>query len=82
VTSMGWVKGGRTFMGCEEKARLAEDYGVATAAFAEAVRELQRNIGTSTSAEYDRLRRISDEARLKSEQTRLAFEQHTAAHHC
>jgi len=25
-------------MGCEEKARLAEDYGVATAAFAEAVR--------------------------------------------
>jgi len=69
-------------MGCEEKARLAEDYGVATAAFAEAVRGASTKYRTSTSAEYDRLRRISDEARLKSEQTRLAFEQHTAAHHC
>jgi len=47
-------------MGCEEKTRLAEDYGAATAIFAEAVRELQRNIGTSTSAEYDRLRRMSE----------------------
>ena len=69
-------------MSCEEKARLADDYRAATAAFAEAVRELQQRIGTSTSDEYGRLRLLSDEARMKSEQARLAFELHTAAHHC
>jgi hypothetical protein len=69
-------------MSCEEKVRLTEDYRAATAAFAEAVLELQRRIGTSTSAEYDSLRRISDEARVKSEQARLAFEKHIAAHQC
>jgi hypothetical protein len=68
-------------MSCEEEARLAEDYRAAIAAFAEAVRELQQNIGTSMSAEHDRLRRISDDARVKSEQARLALKQHMAVHH-
>jgi hypothetical protein len=69
-------------MSCEEKTRLAQEYEAATAKFAQAVRELQRNIGTSTSAEYERLQRASDEARVKSEQARLALEQHVAAHDC
>jgi hypothetical protein len=69
-------------MSCEEKARLAQDYEAATAKFSEAVRQLQRKIGTSTRPEYDRLQRISDEARVKSEQARLALEQHMAAHDC
>jgi hypothetical protein len=69
-------------MSCEEKTRLAQDYDAATAKFAEAVRQLQRNIGTSTRAEYDRLQRISDEARVKSEQARLTLEHHIAAHDC
>jgi hypothetical protein len=62
-------------MNCEEKARLAKDYEMATAKFAEAVRQLHQLIGTSTKVEYERLQRASDEARL-------AFEQHVAAHRC
>lgn len=69
-------------MSCEEKARLAQDYEAATSKFAEAVGQLQRNIGTSTREEYERLQRISDETRVKSEQARLALEQHLAAHKC
>lgn len=38
--------------------------------------ELRRKIGTS---EYERLERNSNEARVKSEQTGLALEQHIAA---
>jgi hypothetical protein len=59
----------------QEKARLAKEYEAATAAFSEAVKELNRRIGTSPKEEYKRLERISSEARVKSEQTRLALEQ-------
>ena len=69
-------------MSCEEKARLAQEYDAATTRFAEAVRMYNRNLGTSTQAEYERLQRASDEARVKSEQARLALEQHLVAHHC
>lgn len=69
-------------MSCDEKARLAKEYKVATAKFSEAVAELQGTIGTSTKVEYERLQRVSDEGRVKSEQARLALEQHLAAHHC
>jgi hypothetical protein len=71
-----------SMMGCEEKARLLGEYNVATVAFSEAVNELHRRIGTSPLEEYKRLERISGEARVKSEQTRLALEQHIAAHDC
>jgi hypothetical protein len=69
-------------MGCEEKTRLAQEYETATAKFAAAVRKLQRNIGTSTRPQYERLQRASDEARVKSEQARLSLEQHMATHDC
>jgi len=69
-------------MSCQEKARLAQEYQATTVRFSEAVGQLQRNIGTSTRAEYERLQRISDEARVKSEQARLALEEHLAAHAC
>ncbi len=45
-------------------------------------RELRRRMGTSRKDEYVRLERASNEARVKSEQARLALEQHIAAHHC
>jgi hypothetical protein len=67
---------------CEEKTRLAMEYKAATFSFSEAVKELHRKIGTSPKEEYERLERISNEARVKSEQTRLALEQHIAAHRC
>lgn len=69
-------------MTCEERARLVQNYEAATGKFAEAVRQLQQNIGTSSRAQYERLQRISDEARLKSERARLALEQHMAEHSC
>jgi hypothetical protein len=69
-------------MGCEDKAGLVREYNVATAAFSEAVNELHRRIGTSPIEEYKRLERISSAARVKSEQARLALEQHIAVHRC
>jgi hypothetical protein len=69
-------------MSCEEKAQLATEYDEATSAFSEAVKELHRNIGTSPKEEYKRLERISTEARVKSEQARLALEQHISTHRC
>lgn len=67
---------------CAEKDRLLEQYQDATTKFADAVRELQKNIGTSSRAEYDRLQRASDEMRVGSERARLALEQHVAVHRC
>jgi hypothetical protein len=69
-------------MTCDEKARLVRQYDDATLAFSNAVQELRRRIGTSVKDEYERLERISNEARVKSEQTRLALEQHIATHRC
>jgi hypothetical protein len=69
-------------MTCDEKGRLLRQYDNATLAFSNAVQELRRVIGTSLKEEYDRLERISNEARVKSEQTRLALEQHIAGHRC
>jgi len=69
-------------MACEEKARLAAEYEAATNNFAASVTDLQRRTGTSPKADYERLQRLSDEARVKSEQARLALEQHIAEHGC
>jgi hypothetical protein len=71
-----------TSMSCEEKTRLAMEYDSATSKFSEAVKELHRRMGTSLKEEYDRLERASNEARMRSEQARLALEQHVAAHRC
>jgi hypothetical protein len=67
---------------CEEKARLAAEYESATARFSAAVTELNQRIGISPREEYERLDRAANEARVKSEQARLALEQHIAAHRC
>jgi hypothetical protein len=69
-------------MTCDEKTRLLRQYDDATLAFSNAVQELRRKIGTSPKEEYERLERLSSEARVKSEQTRLALEQHIATHRC
>jgi hypothetical protein len=69
-------------MSCEEKARLLRKYNVPTAGFSETVKELHRRMGTTPKEEYIRLTQISNEARLQSEQARLALEQHIAVHGC
>ena len=66
----------------EEKARLVKEYNVATARFSEAVKQLHQRIGTSPKEEYARLMQISNEARVKSEQTRLALGRHVNTHGC
>lgn len=67
---------------CEEKQRLGLEYEIATKKFSDAVTELQRKMGTSPKNDYDRLSRAADQARVKSEQARLALEQHIASHRC
>jgi hypothetical protein len=67
---------------CEEKVRLMSEYETATARFSAAVGELRREMGTVRKAEYERLDRVANEARVKSEHARLAVEQHIAAHGC
>jgi hypothetical protein len=69
-------------MPCEEKSRPATKYEATTYAFSEAVTELHRKIGTSPKEEYKRLERISTEARVKSEQARLALERYVSIHRC
>ena len=65
------IKTGR--MNCEEKARLVAEYEAATAKFSEAVTELRRRMGTSAKEEYERIDRVANDARVKSEQARLAL---------
>jgi hypothetical protein len=58
------------------------EYRTKTEAFSRSVRELQELRGTSPLAEYQRVQRLSEEARIKSEQARLALEEHINKHHC
>jgi hypothetical protein len=67
---------------CGEKVRLTSEYQAATETFSKSVNELQDRIGTSSKPEYDQLLRVSEEWRVRSEQARLALEQHRAAHGC
>ena len=67
---------------CEEKARLAATYESATGKFSAAVTELNQRIGICQKEEYERLDRAANESRVRSEQARLALEQHIAAHRC
>lgn len=69
-------------MTCEAKIRLGTEYEAATSKFSEAVSELRQKMGVSPKEEYERLDRAANEARVKSEQARLALEQHIAAHRC
>ena len=69
-------------MSCKEKDRLVSEYEATTVHFSEAVAELNDKIGTMPKEEYQRLDRAADEHRMKSEQARLALEQHIAAHGC
>jgi hypothetical protein len=69
-------------MDCKVKIRLISQYEEATTLFSEAVTELRRKIGISTRENYEQLGRRANDARVKSEQARLALEQHIAEHRC
>jgi hypothetical protein len=76
-----WVDGGLR-MNCEEKTRLATECEEAAARLSKAVTKLRENIGVSSKEAYERLDRAANEDRAKSEQTRLALDQHIATHRC
>lgn len=67
-------------MVCTIKTRLVTEYEAETKKFAAALTELQQKVGTSTKDEYVRLQLLVDEARVKSEQSRLALERHVTEH--
>jgi hypothetical protein len=46
------------------------------------VQEMRRRIGRSPKEEYKRLEQTANEAHSKSEQARLALEQHISTHRC
>jgi len=67
---------------CEEKERLLTVYARASAELATAVADLKKNEGTSRKDEYDALVRASEDAHMRNEQARLAFERHQQDHKC
>jgi hypothetical protein len=69
-------------VGCEEKSRLLQSYNDATREFSDKVSALNARIGVTPKHEYDLLERASEDARLKSEQARIAYERHVADHGC
>jgi hypothetical protein len=67
---------------CKEKGRLTLEYQEATAKFSQSVTDLRQKMGTSSQEEFERLKRITEESRVHSEEARLALERHVVAHKC
>ena len=67
---------------CEEKGRLTLEYQVATETFSQSVNDLRQKMGTSSQEEFERLKRITEEWRVHSQEARLALERHVVAHNC
>jgi hypothetical protein len=69
-------------MECEEKERLINAYAKASAELSDAVAALRKHEGTSEKDEYEALFRASEDAHMRNEQARLAFERHSQDHKC
>ena len=69
-------------LGCDERARLLNEYNSATMAFSASVAELVQKAGTTLQGEYNRLKNAADQARIAAEQARLNLEKHIAEHGC
>ena len=67
---------------CEEKGRLINTYAKASADLAEAVGSLKKKEGVCSKDEYEVLCRASEDAHVRNEQARLAFERHCQDHKC
>jgi hypothetical protein len=67
---------------CDEKERLISVYAKASAELSESVGALRKSEGTSTKEEYEALCRASEDAHMRNEQARLAFERHQQDHKC
>ena len=67
---------------CEEKERLINVYAKASSELSESVNALRKSEGTSTKEEYGALCRASEDAHMRNEQARLAYERHQQDHKC
>ena len=69
-------------MDCEEKQRLLIAYDKASSELSDAVAALRKHEGVTGKEEYDVLCRASEDAHMRAEQARLAFERHNQDHKC
>jgi hypothetical protein len=67
---------------CEEKERLIAAYAKASAELAESIASLRRKEGISPKGEYEALSRATEDAHMRNEEARLAFERHCQDHQC
>jgi hypothetical protein len=67
---------------CEEKERLLIAYDKASSELSDAVFALRKHGGVTGKDEYDALCRASEDAHMRTEQARLAFERHEQDHKC
>ena len=61
---------------CEEKERLINAYAKASAELTESIVELRKKAGVAPKGEYEALCRASEDAHIRNEEARLAFERH------
>ena len=67
---------------CAERERLTDDYDAAVNEYSRTVNYLRHQIGVLPKPDYERLRALCEKTRLRSEQCRLALEEHIAEHGC
>jgi hypothetical protein len=67
---------------CEEQARLLTAYDKASSELSDAVAALRKCEGVTWKQEYEALCRASEDAHMRTEQARLAFERHQQYHKC
>ena len=67
---------------CEEKQRLLIAYDKASSELSEAVAALRKNEGVTGKDEYEALSRASEDAHMRTELAKLAFERHQQDHKC
>jgi hypothetical protein len=67
---------------CKERDRLSGKYVAATSAYLRAVELLDKRIGVMVKGDYETIKRAAEEARLRSEQLRIALENHVEEHGC
>ena len=67
---------------CDEKLHLLRAYDQSANQFAEQVNALSRDVGKLSKSEYDAMLLAVERARLNSEASRLALDQHVMTHCC
>jgi hypothetical protein len=69
-------------LACEEKERLLIAYDRASSDLSDSVAMLRKHEGVTGKDEYEALCRASEDAHMRTEQARLAFERHQQDHKC